>query len=431
MARRLSPEEAGRIIGSLEAALAREVQVCTVNARDVQRDFWRTMRSRLAVNPQSQGLEHLDQLVQAVIDGRSDVGLSGMVLVLPAPATTTSVPPRVVPVLAEPLSSDGPATSVFVPTEPSEASAQAPSKRDAPELQGAASKKPKAGLWVYKFPLWCDVKESAPEEIRKAIACILDEAEKLRKTPWHVAYPWKGQVLWYDPLVYPAVYRSHYAFWMQHCRTFWHIALGAPLQSGSGFGSNGWRHLGLLLLFCSFMKELLDENPQLFWYGGKPSRLLKGQESTGGDTATDLVWLYRNDKSRYQDVLQFALERLGIDQYAYKNMRDLLESTDALCLATPRDKRLSDHALARVQHDLWHGIAPKNSWVGPADKGVWKQLMDNLEVRDIRKALAGPLKSGKYVPPSSVKMSKKDERVDSDDEGGPSALAPRNSDIEL
>ncbi|OWY93892.1 hypothetical protein PHMEG_00036542 [Phytophthora megakarya] len=28
---------------------------------------------------------------------------------------------------------------------------------------------------------------------------------------------------------------------MQHCRTFWHIALGAPLQSGSGFGSNGWR----------------------------------------------------------------------------------------------------------------------------------------------------------------------------------------------
>ncbi|EGZ27486.1 hypothetical protein PHYSODRAFT_343606 [Phytophthora sojae] len=397
------------IIGLLDDSLG-------TDQRTIKTAFWERVRCVLSVNPQSQRLEHLQAVVDAVLEEQEDLILGGPIFVLPPlpsapPSTAASRSPS-----PPPKSGKGKGKA----PRRSNKRAASPSPASTP-----SSKKARAETDDEVQPIDIDeilrVSQAAPKPVRDAIAAVLAKCVAEDKMPWRIAYPWCDRSLWYDPVKYPQVYREHWRFYMLFRALFWHWAFNATLMIKKDTDNRRKSKLraGIARLRLT---TLCIETWGYFGFTGC---------SRATTTCTDLTSLYRTDSERFEFVIDNALNPALID--GYHSLLHLLESTRALDPKAPAEHRLSLDALARIRMDI-KSDAPRNAdWVGDEDVGPWHALIDSKIVQETEAILAPAIKDGSYKPTSITTFSPSDIKTDDfsdfeDDEGKPTALAPAADD---
>ncbi|ETN08848.1 hypothetical protein PPTG_11661 [Phytophthora nicotianae INRA-310] len=193
-------------------------------------------------------------------------------------------------------------------------------------------------LLSYDYTKLLEVNPNAPQDVRTVIAIVLHKDEEAGKIPWHLAYPWSGRPLRYDPGENRDIHRAHGRFWMTHRRAFWKWAFHVPLETTPAQSNRRKLKMRATLARLSFTSvcietwgfyaflEKLEKRPEMFWLGGQP-----GKSSRGADT------------NGYSQVLSFV------------------EFTKALNPEAIAKNRLSMTALARIRQDLTSGTKLKTS----------------------------------------------------------------------
>ncbi|ETI56433.1 hypothetical protein F443_00977 [Phytophthora nicotianae P1569] len=399
MTSKFTAAELKRFRAFLDAALDREEHGPSSDDKDaLRRQLWGEIRAHLGVNGMTTGLPHLDQLVEDIFQGKSNVSLQGPVVILPAaPGVPSAASPVVTPSVA---------SSVPRAAAPSRPPSKSSGKRPATSSKKSSKRKASAGdtapkssakklrssqkltLPSYDYAKLIDVNPNAPRVVRTAIAIVLHKAEEAGKVPWRLAYPWSGRPLWYDPAENQDIHRAHWRFWMTHRRAFWEWAFHAPLETTSA-QSNRRKlkmrasHARLTFTslcietwgFYSFL-EKLEKRPEMFWLGGQPGKSPRGGRQPQGPIAEDLVVLHDKDRARYEATLENALNPAKIDAYGYPQVLSFLEFTDAINPKVIAKNRLSMTALARIRQDLTSGTKLKTSWIINPYVDPWKTLID-------------------------------------------------------
>ncbi|ETL77321.1 hypothetical protein L917_21739, partial [Phytophthora nicotianae] len=230
MTTRFTAAELKRFRAFLNAAIDREEQGPSSDANALKQQHWDELRTHLGVNGMSTGVQHLDQLVEDIVQGKSNVSLQGPVVVLPAAPGVPSAAPAAA--LSTKSSAKKPATS-SKKTSKRKASADDTVTKSSAKKPRSTKKLTASTLPSYDFAKLLEVNPSAPRVVRTAIAIVLHKAEEAGKIPWRLAYPWSGRPLWYDPAENQDIHRAHWRFWMTHRRAFWEWAFHVPLESSS------------------------------------------------------------------------------------------------------------------------------------------------------------------------------------------------------
>ncbi|ETM98163.1 hypothetical protein PPTG_19750, partial [Phytophthora nicotianae INRA-310] len=221
MTTKFTAAELKRFRTFLDAALDREEHGLSSSDEDTfKRQLWGEIRTHLGVNGMSPGLPHLDQLVEDIFQGKSNVSLQGPVVILPA---APGVPSAAPPVVTQPAAYGVPrAAAPSVPSTKSSGkkpgtSFKKSSKRKASAgdtVTKSSAKKPRSSQkWTlpsYDYVKVIDVNPNAPRVVRTGIAIVLHKAEEAGKVPWLLAYPWSGRPLWYDPAENQDIHRAHW-----------------------------------------------------------------------------------------------------------------------------------------------------------------------------------------------------------------------------
>ncbi|KAL3661181.1 hypothetical protein V7S43_013788 [Phytophthora oleae] len=108
--------------------------------------------------------------------------------------------------------------------------------------------------------------------------------------------------------------------------------------------------------YYSFCKRL-DANDDLSWYGGIPLKGSIEDRTDSEEYAEDLATLYRTRRPRYKFIIDHALDPSYSDDFGYRNLSYLLESTGALDPDADPESRLSDMALANIRQDMMSKIS--------------------------------------------------------------------------
>ncbi|ETP05190.1 hypothetical protein F441_18165 [Phytophthora nicotianae CJ01A1] len=409
----------------LDAAIDREEHGPSSDDADaIRRQLWDEIRVHLGVNGMSTGLPHLDQLVEDIFQGKSNVSLQGPVVILPAaPGVPSAAPPVVTP----PASSGVP--RVATPSEPSvKSSGKKPatsSKKTSKRKAGAgdtapksSAKKPRSSqkltLPSYDYAKLIDVNPNAPRVVRTAIAIVLHKAEEAGKVPWRLAYPWSGRPLWYDPAENQDIHRAHWRFWMTHRRTFWEWAFHAPLETTSAQSNRRKLKMRASHARLTFI-SLCIETWGFYAFLEKLEKLL-----------------HDKDQARYEATLENALNPAKIDAYGYPQVLSFLECTDALNPKAIAKNRLSMTALARIRQDLTSGTKLKTSWIINPYVDPWKTLMNYSGVKQRQLDVLAQIADRTYKlhsvdPPSQRERDREDwsdlEDAENDDDQAASSSA--------
>ncbi|EGZ10450.1 hypothetical protein PHYSODRAFT_261836 [Phytophthora sojae] len=383
------------IIGLLDDSLG-------TDQRTIKTAFWERVRCVLSANPQSQGLEHLQAVVDAVLEEQEDPILGGPIFVLP------------------PLPSAPPSTDSAAPADPP--SSPRPPKSRSP------SPPPKSGKGKGKAPRRSNKRAASPSPAstpssKKARAETDDEVqpididEILRVSP-AAPKPFVTPSLpcWPTPLTIKKDTDN---------RRKSKLRAGIARLRLTSLCIETWGYFGFY--------RLLEGHDDRYWYGGQGGKGSGEKRTDNGVCAEDLASLYRTDSERFEFVIDNALNPALIDDYGYHSLRHLLESTRALDPNAPAEHRLSLDALARIRMDI-KSDAPRNAdWVGDEDVGPWHVLIDSKIAQETEAILAPAIKDGSYQPTSITTFSPSDIKTDDfsdfeDDEGKPTALAPAADD---
>ncbi|ETP01885.1 hypothetical protein F441_20966 [Phytophthora nicotianae CJ01A1] len=297
MTSKFTAAELKRFRAFLDAAIDREEHGPSSDDADaLRRQLWDEIRVHLGVNGMSTGLPHLDQLVEDIFQGKSNVSLQGPVVILPAAPGVPSAPP---PVATQPAASGVPRAAT--PSRPSTKSSgkrpATPSKKSSKRKAGAGDTVSKSSakklrssqkltLPSYDYAKLIDVNPNAPRVVRTAIAIVLHKAEEAGKVPWRLT------------------------------RAFWEWAFHAPLETTSA--QSNCRKLKMRasharLTFTSLcietwgfyaFLEKLEKRPEMFWLGGQPGKSPRGGRQPQGPIAEDLVVLHDKDQARYEATLE-------------------------------------------------------------------------------------------------------------------------------
>ncbi|KAI9986186.1 hypothetical protein PInf_025101 [Phytophthora infestans] len=446
MSKRLTVAERRRFKRFFEAALEHDEHGMPGNdANTIKREFWGALKAHLGGNGLSTGLEHMERLVDDLLEGRPSIALRGPVVAMPsAPgvlpessttaksSTSSSTSSAKKPVRGKRKTRNGP------PPIKSSKKLRSSDKPDKPTSSLVPSAEYKALV---------DLNLDAPDSVKAAVYFILAKAEAAEKKPWCLAYPWTGRPQWYNPLRFRAIYRGHWRFWMSHRRAFWEWALYAPLASETAQNNRRKAKMRAVQARVAFMSlcietwgfygflTLLDKCPLMFWMGGQPGRDNKKCLHYDGPLADTLTSLEDKDPDRYQATIDNALEPVQIDAYGYPSIRVLLETTEALVPTAKPANRLSMVALARIRLDLQSSATPRDTWVGSTSDEPWKTLMDNALVKQTQLTVATELESGSYQLPE-VKGPTKTERqradwsdLEEDDEDEAKAVVPTSTTV--
>ncbi|KAG1689606.1 hypothetical protein DVH05_002115 [Phytophthora capsici] len=237
--------------------------------RAIKERFWAEMRSHLSGNPQLSGLEHFDELADAVMEEKSGVILQGTVLGLPAlPPVSPKDPAKSLAIKASPQPKRNATGETSV--------VPAPSKKQ--RVLGERKKNLPAPTSVPSPPVFSvllALSPAAPKHVRDAVETVLVKAASAGKKHWRLAFPWTGSRLWYDPVAFRSIHRSNWRFWM----AFWEWAFHAPLENAASHRKAKIRATVARLVSPSrrgvygFMEQL-DACPDMYWLRGQPGRTL-------------------------------------------------------------------------------------------------------------------------------------------------------------
>ncbi|KAL3656310.1 hypothetical protein V7S43_018882 [Phytophthora oleae] len=207
------------------------------------------------------------------------------------------------------------------------------------------------------------IDSSCPKTIRTAITDVLVKAAAQNKKPWQLAYPWVA-VKWKD------IYRAHWRLYMEFRPIFSCWAFYAPLEfneTATRFNlkarSSPWIHqslhrdLGLLQPL-----QVPRRQPILV---RRNSCQRSSQVRTNTKEYTEyLAKLYKTRRPRYKFIIDHALDPSYIDDFGYRNLLYLLESTGAMDPDADPESRLSDKALANIRQDMMSKLSVPAEWIG-------------------------------------------------------------------
>ncbi|ETM47979.1 hypothetical protein L914_07433 [Phytophthora nicotianae] len=336
----------------------------------------------------STGVQHLDQLVEDILQGKSSVSLQGPVVVLPA---APGVPSPALPVVPSTKSSaKKPATS-SKKTSKRKASAGDTVTKSSAKNPRSTQKLTASTLPSYDYAKLLEVNPNAPRVVRTAIAIVLHKAEEAGKIPWRLAYPWLGRPLWYDPAENRDIHRSHWWFWMTHRCTFWEWAFHAPLETTSAQSNRrklrmraSYARLSFTILcietwgFYAFL-EKLEKRPEMFWPEGQPGK---------------------SPRARYEATLENALNPAKVGAYGSPQVLSFLGFTEALNPKATAKNRLSMTALARIRQDLTSETKLKMSWIINQNAKPWITLISYNSVKQRQLDVMAQMADRTYELPS-------------------------------
>ncbi|EGZ07656.1 hypothetical protein PHYSODRAFT_253939 [Phytophthora sojae] len=393
------------IIRRLRSRLDRKTRGASAEADArlrTQVDFYPRLRSSIFVNGDLLGVTALDDVAVAVLaeDTLLPAELARTVVLLPAPTTMDTEP--------------APAHDLFAAqADPAPATKRlAASSTDDQKAPAAKKQRKSSRTQQYLF----DLPDTCPRDVQRDVEKLVKAAAKQGKTPPRAAYPWAGQRAWYDPEEFLELRLMHWRYYMCHRDTFFDCALYAPTDnSGARRRDKLNANQGHLVLvsanvclfgwygFVDRFENTVHDN--LMWLGGKAAKRsvsAKGKASS----ATDLVTLWRHDRSRYDSLMARILD-------PYQSIRELLEQTDALDPTRPPHLRLSDEALARIALDAGRK-SPNAAWIGSKSSGIWKTLLTNSRICALQVKIAKQLKEGTYRVVMDLKPFQRKEQGDND-----------------
>ncbi|KAE9270817.1 hypothetical protein PF008_g30511, partial [Phytophthora fragariae] len=166
-----------------------------------QTDFWKDFRARVDENDAAIGLETLDHLAMAILQGDESAALSGTVLLLPLPdAMQAGVAPF--HVLFNPEAASLPPSS------------KRPALHSAGKSKAPPAKKqrmaPKKVIYSFNLP------GSTSAQIKLDLAAIVQVTASRGLAPFRIAYAWVGQRCWYNLKKHPELHLQYYRTWMCH-----------------------------------------------------------------------------------------------------------------------------------------------------------------------------------------------------------------------
>ncbi|ETL77596.1 hypothetical protein L917_21461 [Phytophthora nicotianae] len=384
-------------------------------------EFYAEFRQNLVTNGASWGIEVLDSVAVALLDGQTGQ-LTDVVVLLPAPSEQHDCgpPPHVL------------FTAATSSTRTSKRSFVRGSSKKTPNKKQRATK-PK-----FDFHLV----DGTDDRIRRDLARIVKLAEDQGKAPFQIPYPWRGQRTWYQPSELPSLHLVHYRMWMRSRPAYFACALYVPTantgtrrkqkcsaqQDRNAFVSLNIEELG----YYKFLTAFEDgDHDMLMWLGGKAAKH-SATAKTQHDAPEELTVLLNRDPKRYERVIARATSKYDIDEDGYSSITDLLEQTQALDPTREPHLRLSDRALARIVIDVKGGPPLKPHWVGNRTRGPWKALLSNSTLRATQFEVRKLLRDGKSVAQYDEKPFKRSEQREydydfEDDEGNYTVLPPTPS----
>ncbi|KAG3251063.1 hypothetical protein PI124_g4317 [Phytophthora idaei] len=183
-----------------------------------QIEFWTRLHAILAANESSYGLEALDNLALALMDedNGGQAVLEAVVSILPSPVLMHTGQVQ--------------ASEIFqLPTAHTRSSKRNNSRT--PPKASTAKKQRTFKNARTVIPYSFDLPEDVEDQIHQDLDRLITEAAKKDKTPPRVAYPWKGQRVWYDPAMYPLLHQKCWLFWMRFRYVVLLLALYPPTNN--------------------------------------------------------------------------------------------------------------------------------------------------------------------------------------------------------
>ncbi|ETO99943.1 hypothetical protein F441_22630 [Phytophthora nicotianae CJ01A1] len=366
MTTRFTATELKRFHAFFNAAIDREEQgPSSDDANTLKQEQWDELRTHLEVNGMSAGLQHLDQLVEDIILGKSNVSLQGPVVILPAAPGVPSAAPAAA--LSTKASSKKPATS-SKKTSKRKASADNTATKSSAKKPRSTKKLTASTLPSYDFAKLLEVNPNAPRVVRTAIAVVLHKTEEAGKIPWRLAYPRSVGVPRPSRIKLSSV-QSPQAENASHSRS---SILYEPFHRAWGF--------------YAFLE--------------KPSKSPRGGRHPQGPIAEDLAVLHDKDQARYEATLENALNPAKGDPYGYPQVLSFLEFTEALNPKAIAKNRLSMTGLTRIRQDLTSGTKLKTSCITNQNAEPWKTLISNNGVKQRQLDVMAQMADRTYELPS-------------------------------
>ncbi|OWY98560.1 hypothetical protein PHMEG_00030644 [Phytophthora megakarya] len=286
--------------------------------------------------------------------------------------------------------------------------------------------------------------DAVPDDVRKAIRSVLKKSLKQGKVPWRLAYPWQGQILFYDPAEFPFVYLGHWRFWNTNREIFWRSIFQVPLddtQAATNRRHDKYKANAARILFFSLCVETfgwfeflrrVEKNHSLCWMGGTPGfGTREAKTLIEGLPSEDLVALQKSDATRYAHILGQALVPELLDRYGFQSVPEILIHAEAFDSTKDPKNRLSDVALARIRRDITSDERQHvpDLWVGGVSADPWKSLKNDRRIQTKQLTVFAEIKAGTFTA-STVPQRKPREKTNpnfsdfEDDEGHPTALPP-------
>ncbi|ETP28507.1 hypothetical protein F442_22196, partial [Phytophthora nicotianae P10297] len=369
-------------------------------ARGVKIEFYQRFRGVLSVNEGTIGLEILDDVAEAVIDGDEDPArsLSGSIHILPLPSRQCEARrPPPYPVFAP----EG-GESTVEETKPAkkshkskkEKSKKEKSKKEKAKKEKSKSKKEKsprerspslssamqcsrpAPKRYFRF----DLTVGTPQDVADDLEALFKEAALKDVSVHELSYPWTDSEVWYDQDAFFHIHVEHWRWWMKFRPAFFDWQLNIPYRSQQLLNSRRklkmqahiarikflsmcietWGYFGFLSHF-----EACTSNRRLMWMGGQPGRNTGDAKSYYGPVIENLRELLRRDPDAYTGKMKSALQPFRLDEGGFTNVTSLLVNLGALDPNNPKkEHRLSDRALARVIHDIISRRKGQSWWFG-------------------------------------------------------------------
>ncbi|KAE9188597.1 hypothetical protein PF002_g25276 [Phytophthora fragariae] len=326
--------------------------------------FWCDMREALAANEATMGLEILDDVAEVILDelGKANEALSG---------TVTAV-------------------QDYMPESPK----SQPSSAKNPPSPGKKRKASSAAKAVSFF--MNALAEKVPQQIRIDLDKLYERASKLNVSPYELAYP-RGRARAYSTT--------------RHCiHTSTLVTDDGGTSVGPTFGTGSYTpRWPAEKRWTVRLEDILDER-LLMWWGGQPGKNQPQGTDYIGPVIESLAVLHRRDAAAYSAKMKHALEPFHLDRGGFTRMTDMLLWTGAMDVDARPEKRFSDHALARILHDINSKRDARAHWVGDRTKGTWLALRNCDRIQKEEAKISKELRDDKYkfpeVPPFDPKETK-------------------------
>ncbi|OWY93037.1 hypothetical protein PHMEG_00037711 [Phytophthora megakarya] len=260
---------------------------------------------------------------------------------------------------------------------------------------------------------------------------VLKKSLKQGKVPWRLAYPWQGQILFYDPAEFPSVYLGHWRFWNTNREIFWRSIFQVPLD-GTQAATNR-RHDKYKA------NAAREKDHSLCWMGRIPGFGLRESKTlVEGLPTEDLVALQKSDATRYTHILGQALVPELLDRYGFQSVLEILIHAVAFDTTKDPKNRLSGEALARICRDITSDERQHvpDLWVGGVSEEPWKSLKNDRRIQTRQLTMFAEIRAGNFKAPTVPQRKPREKNSPNfsdfeDDEVSPTALPPPSTESDM